>query len=237
MMNVIQPNCRIQFTAQDVDFIAATVGTRAGARDVVTQLLTDSAMRDLILDDESLFRALLEQRGCLQVSTHFYFYVLVRQVLRRSGVDDRAVADYVAEVLAEFSRIERMRCTIPGRNPMDYFVDMLATLQTADDRTSFYLRAHIGNFSLFFCGVFPDRIRFRAEFKGFPDLRYYEELGRSSFRLASDHRLAQKYDLVPIFNTLSERFEPTRRALNDLAERVFSMGDPECPFLLGKARN
>jgi hypothetical protein len=78
---------------------------------------------------------------------------------------------------------------------------------------------------LFFSGVFPDRIRFRAEARGFPNVKYYDALGRTHFRVASDHRLAQKYDVAEIFNTLSERFETTRRALNDIADRLFSIGD------------
>jgi hypothetical protein len=41
---------------------------------------------------------------------------------------------------------------------------------------------HIGNYSLFLTGVFPERIRARAEQRGFPDLRYYESLGRSQYR-------------------------------------------------------
>jgi hypothetical protein len=223
---MIQANCRIQFTGEDIDFIARTLGTDAGNTDCLIQLLTESDTRDLILDDELLFRALLEQTGCLRVSNHFYFYVLVRNVLRRAGIEDRTVADYVAEMLTEFSRIEQSRCIVPGQpNPLDYFFEMLSALRTADERTTFLLRAHIGNHSLFLSGVFPERIRFRAEAKGFPDLHYFEQLGQTNYRVASDHRLALKYDLAPIFMTLSENFEPARRALNDLSERVFSLGD------------
>src|SRR5438309_3498835 len=178
-MNVIQPNCRMQFTADDVEFILGVLGPESAA-DSLVKLLADDEARDLILDDEALFRALLEQRGCLRASTHFYFYVLVRHVFKRSGIEDRVVADYVAEVLAEYSRIENVRCVLPGRpEPLDYFFEMLAALQTADDHTSFYIRTHVGNHSLFLSGIFPDRIRHRAEYKGAPDLKYYEELGRT----------------------------------------------------------
>jgi hypothetical protein len=180
----------------------------------------------LILDDEALFHALLERRGCLRVSTRFYFYILVRHVFRRSDIQDRAVADYVAEVLAEFARTERARCVVPGQaNPLDYLFEMLTALKTADDRTSFFIRVHIGNHSLFLSGVFPERIRFRAEMRGFPDLKYYEGLGRTHFRMASDHRLAQKYEVAKIYNTLADRFQATRLALNDIADRLFSIGE------------
>jgi hypothetical protein len=102
---------------------------------------------------------------------------------------------------------------------------MLGALKTADDRTSFFLRVHLGNYSLFLSGVFPERIRFRAEARGFPDLKYYEGFGRTQYRVASDHRLAQRYEVADILSTLSERFGATRLALNDIAERLFSLGD------------
>ena len=171
----------------------------------------------------------LERRGCLRVSTRFYFYILVRQVFRRSDIPDRAVADYVAEVLAEFAQAERSRCFVPGQaGPLDYFFEMLAALNTADDRTRFFIRVYMGNYALFLSGVFPERIRFRAEARGCPDLKYYVSLGRAHFRAAGGHLLAQRYALADIFNTLSERFETSRLALNDIAERLFSIGDPEC---------
>ena len=96
-MKVIQANCRVQFTAQDIEFILAILGTRAGTADTLVRLLADEDTRDLILDDPALFHALLERRECIRVSTHFYFYIIVRQTFLRSEIKDRRVADYVAE--------------------------------------------------------------------------------------------------------------------------------------------
>ncbi|HEY3864018.1 MAG TPA: hypothetical protein VGO59_19265 [Verrucomicrobiae bacterium] len=231
-MKVIQANCRVQFTANDVEFILSVLGKKQGAAESLVLLLADQETRDLILDDDLLFRALLEQGCCLRVSPHLYFYVLVRHVLRRSGIEDRRVADYVAELLTEFSREDRASCVTPdGTGRLDYFFDMLAALEKADDHTAFWIRAHIGNHSLFLSGVFPERIRHRWQRRGAPSLRYYEDLGRASYHAASAHRLAARYNLAAVFDTLSERFEPARKALNDLSERLFSIGDPEVPML------
>ena len=225
-MKVIQPNCRLQFTAEDIDFIVRVLAGKANDLETLVQLLTDEQSRDLILDNERLYRALLELRGCLKVSTRFYFYILVRHVFRNAGIEDRAVADYVAEMLAEFSRDEPNPPLNSGRGGrFHYLYEMLAALENADDRVRFMIRAHIGNHSLFFTGIFPASIQSRAEIRGGPDLKYYEELGRSNFRMASDHRLAQRYDLAEIFNTLGTNFESTRRALNDMTERLLSIGD------------
>ena len=225
-MKVIQPNCRVQFTAADIDFIVATLGHRSGDAHCITQLLSDPESRDTILDDDVLYRALLEHRGCVTVSSHFYFYILVRNVLRRGGIDDRVVADYIAEILAEYSNIERTKCRVPGEpESLNYFFEMLLALQRADDRNNFELRAHIGNHALFITGLFPDRIRVLAEKRGFPDIRYFEGMGQSSFRVARDHRLAQRYELAGVFDTLSERFRTAREALNSLSDRLFAWDD------------
>ena len=226
MMNVIKPNCRLQFTGEDLDFIVRVLGKKAPNPQTLLKLLADEDTRDLILDDEALVRAVLEHPHCLRISQHFYFYILVRHVFCRAGLAERILADYVSAVLSEFSHIEHTQCRAPGQSkPLEYFVDMLAALQQADDATSFYLRAHIGNYSLFMSGVFPDRVRFRAERRGAPGLKYYEELGSINYRVASDHRLAHKYDLTDIFGTLSERFQTTRLALNDLGERLLSINN------------
>jgi len=227
-MKMIQPNCRVQFAAEDIEFIVSVLGAKLGTAECLVKLLADEESRDLILDDEALFHALLERRGCLRVTSRFYFYILVRHAFRRSDIHDRRVADYVAEVLSEFARAERARCVVPGQsNPLDYFFEMLTALEKADERTSFFIRVHIGNHSLFLSGVFPERIRFRAESRGFPNLKYYEGLGRTQYRMASDHRLAQRYEVANILSTLAERFETTRLALNDIADRLFSIGDAD----------
>lgn len=225
-MNMVQPNCRMQFTAEDIDFVLEVLRPKVDSRECLIQLLADEDSRDLILDNEALLHAILEHRNCLRISTHFYFYILVRQVFRRSGIDERKVADYVAEMLSDFSNAEQMQLRVNGQGkPLDYFFEMLSALQTADDTTRFFIRAHIGNHSLFLSGVFPDRIRHRAELKGAPDLKYYEELGSASFRAARDHRLAYKYDVAEVFDVLGERFQTTRRALNDLGDRLITIGD------------
>src|SRR5690349_18474622 len=114
-MKMIQPNCRAQFAAEDIEFILSVLGGKIGTAECLVKLLADEESRDLILDDEALFRALIERRGCLKVSTRVYFYILVRHVFRRSDRQDRTVADYVSEVLAEFARAGRARCLVPGQ--------------------------------------------------------------------------------------------------------------------------
>jgi len=83
------------------------------------------------------------------------------------------------------------------------------------------LRAHLGNFSLWLSGVFPDYIAARRERHGGPDFTYYEEMGARGFRLASDHQLAREWALTEIYHRAAESFERLRVALNRLSDFVF----------------
>lgn len=230
---MITPNCRVQFTADDMEFITSALGepgSESKSRALI-ELLGDPGSRDVLLDNEQLLAALLEARGCLKVSSHCYFYILVRHALRRAGIPERDVADYVAEVLAEFSIQKNTELRRhPESEPIEYFFEMASVADAADDLTRFHVRAHMGNQSLFMTGVFPERIRHRAESRGFPDLSYYEAVGRTSFKEASHHRLAERYHLSEVFDNLAGHFHQARKALNDLADRVFSIGEDPHPI-------
>ena len=91
------------------------------------------------------------------------------------------------------------------------------------------MRAHNGNHTLFLAGLFKEHIEHRSARRGAPGLSYYEELWRTSYRVAGDHRLAQRYALSSVFGILSHEFEAARLALNDLTERVFTFGSGPDP--------
>lgn len=226
-MKFILPNCRQRFTPGDLRFITRTLSPRPGQERALLELFGDEESRDRILDEECLFQALQDTPGCAEVSEHCYFYIVVRHVLRRAGIDDRRLADYVAEMLATFLREEHASALRDDEGkPMRYVFEMLAAMREADDRTRFCIHAHLGNHLLFVTGLFPQHIRRQRDRRGAPDLGYYEGMGRSSYRAASDHRLAPAYDLDGVLGDLAEAFPEVRRALNDLTDRVACLGDP-----------
>lgn len=227
-MDAIRSNCRARFTAADMDFVISVFFQENTPQEPLIKLFSDPDSLDTILDDEKIFRAIIERTTCLNVSRPFYFYIMVRHVLRRGGIEDRAIADYVAAMLADFSYASRARNPLPeSYPPMDYLFEMLAALQTANDRTRFLIRAHVGNHSLFISGVFPDRIHYQAQFRGAPEIEYYEHLGSANFRIASDYPMARQYDLTTVFSALSEKFHAVRLALNDMTDRLIFLGDRE----------
>ena len=220
-MKVIRPNCRAQFTPADYAFVATVLPVRQEGTAGLISLLEDADDLDRLLDQPRLFRAVLDLPNCLAVSLHFYFYVLVRHALLRESIRDRDVADYVAEVLAEFSQLQRLSSPKPdGEGSFDYLHEMMEALERMESNDRFAMQCHIGNFALFQSGIFPGRVRSRVERRAAPGLRFYEELGSAHFRMAGGHWLARRMDLVSVYATLGEAFHVTRLALNHLSEKL-----------------
>ncbi|MGH8046789.1 MAG: hypothetical protein ACREKL_06050 [Chthoniobacterales bacterium] len=226
---MIHANCRARFTADDFDFIVRSLSR--SPRDAVSlqQLLIDTDARDEILEHDALASAILDSTDSLQISTPLYFYVLCRRVLKNTAVSSRNAADYIAAMLDTFTHTARMQRPDPGRDvEMRYLTDILIAIRNAPPSEAFMLRAHLANYALFLSGLFSENIDKRAR-RGAPDLSFYEELGRSSFRAAAEHRDAKRFDLHRIYGELADGFREARLALNDLAERLFHLDTPAAP--------
>lgn len=226
---MIHANCRARFTADDFDFIVRSLSH--SPRDAVSlqRLLVDPEARDDILEHDALAAAILDSADSLKISTALYFYVLCRRVLKNTAVSSRDAADYIAAMLDAFTSSSRMHRPSPSREvEMDYMSDILLALRDASPSEAFLLRSHLANRALFLSGLFSENIDRRAQ-RGAPALSFYEELGRSNFRAAAEHRDARRFDLQRIYRELSDGFREARLALNDLAERLLHFETPPAP--------
>ena len=231
-MKVIRANCRIQFTPNDISFILQTLENRAGQKEALETLLGDEESRKLLLDSDTIFDAVIENPANLSISLHLFFYILVRHVLKEAEIEDESVADYVAELLTEFTRTSRTG-TAPTDAPcaapaLDLWLN---SMQNADRRECFELKAFAANRLLFLTGIQEDWLRRRTVRRGAPSLEFYETVGPGFYREAGDHELAESYELRGIFSQLSDRFHDTRLALNELATRLIHLDTPQFPIL------
>src|SRR5947208_2612085 len=195
----------------------------AGRRARYEQLLLEQGP-DPLLDEPGLLEALLAVRSLAVPSPPLFAYVAVRHALRAAAVDDRELADYLAALLLEFGDHDRhMRIRRADDESYSYLVDIVEDLTGLDDagERGLLLRVHLGNYSLWFAGLFPDYIEARRTRKGGPDLPYYDEVGRQGYRLASEHRLAERFGVASIYRSAAERFPALRVAFNRLSDGVF----------------
>jgi hypothetical protein len=181
-----------------------------------------------------LVQAILSHDAHLSISPQFYFYILIRHVLKSSGLADRKTCDYLASLLETFSRTARMKspATTAG-NPLQYLSDMLVALRDASPVQTFLIRAHVGNYSLFLSGIFHENVAHRTQ-RGAPDFSYYEEMGRMNYKIVASHAVARSCDLTDIYNALAEQFHEIRLALNRLSNTLLNIDDDAHIPLLGK---
>ncbi|MCE0484913.1 MAG: hypothetical protein LV479_11830 [Methylacidiphilales bacterium] len=231
---MIQANCRAQFTADDFSFVVRVLAR--SPRDAVSlvSLLSDEAERDVILDHDLVYSSLVDESGCLQVSAAFYFYVLTRRVLRRVSLDERALTDYVAAVLLAFSHINQLRApqqNEPTARSFTYICDLLAQVNKCSPEQAYLLRTHMANYSLFFSGVFADRVQSHAQRRGAPGLSFYDAIGQSSYLTAAQHPQARRSELQAIFEMLGSEFRRVRLALNNLTDTLLHLHEPPPPLI------
>ncbi len=219
---MILANTRQGFTRTDAQLALHLVGHEtAAAADEAEERLRDEGL-DALLDDPRLLRGMLRTPAGAHASYPLFCYVLVRHALKGQGIDDRMLADYVAAVLVHFGRGTRAERISPTDDETyDTLAQLLADAEGPDPRRTFLVRAHLGNYALWLAGLFPDRVTFRRERRGGPDLDYYDELGQRGFALAADHRLANEHGLSGLFAAAARRYLGLRVALNTVSDTVF----------------
>lgn len=226
---MILPNLRASFGRTEAGFLLGlmTWGDEQ-ARNREDDRLREEGF-DAILDDPRALNALLASGGISAAPAPLVFYMLVRHALLEDGINNRVVADYLAALLLEFSRQSRAHTIKDGdARSFVYLTDILEAAESATGREAFLLRAHLGNFSLWLSGLFPDRINMRVERRGAPGIRYYEAMGAAGYRMAADCSDAGNWGLDDLYHTFSENFPALRIALNRIADRHLfpTTGDP-----------
>ncbi len=230
---MIRANCRERFTAADFDFVVRTLARSRPDHVSLVDLLADCETRDSVLDNPRLIDAILSNAGHLAISSQFYFYVLARHVLRQAGIHDRKLCDYVASLLETFSRMNGLQAPHLAEEPgRQYISDMLIALTRATPEQAFLLRAHVGNYSLFVSGIFHENTQ-RRSLRGAPDLKFYEQIGRTNYQMVASHATARRCDLEDVYEKLAECFREVRVALNQLSEQLLNLDDdaPSSLFL------
>jgi hypothetical protein len=228
---MVRANCRARFTAADFDFIVRTLARSQTDQVSLVDLLSDVETRDSILDHPRLVDAILNHCGHLRISSQFYFYVLARHVLQQGGIGDRKLCDYVASLLEAFSHASRLQISEETHHLAEQYIsDILIALNRATPEQAFLLRAHIGNYSLFISGIFHENTQ-RRSMRGGPDIKFYEQVGRTNYQLVSSHVVARRCELDDVFEGLADRFRDVRLALNQLSDQLLNLDEDARPSM------
>ena len=177
-----------------------------------------------LLDDPRIRNALLTDTD-VSIPPPVIFYVLVRQALLEGGIDDESTSDYVASMLVSFGKAGRAyRISGEDDNEFHYLTDMISELRSADGGRRFLLRVHLGDFALWMSGLFPDYLERRTRRKGAPPISYFEELGATGYRGASESLEAGELGMETVLRDVANQFSAVRTALNRISDRHFWPG-------------
>ena len=159
-----------------------------------------------------------------------FFYNLTQRSFSQLGINDITVARYVADVLADFARSDRLYPirSRAGRK-LDSVVEILAESRRETARENRLLREralrkYLGDYTLFMSGIF----RSHVEGKGFLD--YYLQEGRRSYWTVSELDLSLYRTGFILFQELSKKFEYYSGALDYMRKAYFAPSKGPSPF-------
>lgn len=159
-----------------------------------------------------------------------YFLQVVRQSFWQVGIYDATVAQYVADVLADFARADNLY-PMRGRGgrKIDSVVEMLAQAPAmpadeADVLRQRRLRKYVGDYALFMSGIF------RKYIEGKGSLDYYIQEGSRSYWTVSELDLALYRTGYYLYQELSTKFEYYSGALDFMRKTHFAAAPGEDPF-------
>ena len=216
---MILPTLRSSLSRRDAQQLVDLLGRHDDQlRDGAQERLEDGGI-DALLDDPRLPASLLSDPD-IAVRPDVVYYVLVRHALLEGGLSEVVVADYVASMLMAFGRAGRAyQVSDGGEVNYRYLVDLMRDLAAADRREAFLIRTHMGNYSLWLTGLFPDFVERRVHRRGAPPLAYYEDVGRAGYRDASRSPEATALGMEEHLRAVGEHFSGVRLALNRISDR------------------
>lgn len=124
------------------------------------------------------------------------------------GLADPKLVDYLSELLARFIHMDSLTKLKSGRT-VEQVADMLAEAEhfPPGGRTNREMHRHIGDFTLFWTGVYPEGLKRLKSILNKDHWLDYAEQGKRSYRIASSYEDDPYSEEAPVLRRLSEQFE------------------------------
>lgn len=259
-----------RWSYRDLQFVVQTLVPGRNDPDHVVDLIQeDESLLDAMLQDDRLFEQLMtDDEIFVTVTPHFFFKVLLlrtqrdleqelytierrhqqRVVLFDANrvvelLSDPAVRDYLATMLASYTRVNTMVIPIRVRPGIwhrfrvnDLDVDsLLRYAQILDEEYRFPAYQRIGDACLFLSGLFPEHIEAQQWYPQSGQARPrlssalvhsredFEAYGRTFYHLAAEHPAARQQGIAGVLETLSESFILAEKPLAFMGERYLSL--------------
>lgn len=154
----------------------------------------------------------------------------------RLGVADPPLVDYIAELLVRFVRCDELYQlrTVRGQR-LSQVADMLDEAQHRQGPARQQVHRHIGDFTLFWTGVYPEVVDHLRR-GGKDALLDYPKQGKRAYWIASTIPVEEKAESAPaaVLKQLSEQFDLCVYGLGEVRRQWEQQrGDADAPLLWG----
>jgi hypothetical protein len=156
-----------------------------------------------------------------------------RHYAEEIGLRDPQIVSYVAHLLAEFCEIEQLYNIRngAGRTLTDVGEMMMESNPVFGPAPSFdrerQVRKHIGDYTLFFTGMFPESInQLRLRRNRLDNFLDWMKAGKESYYIVSKFDCFEYTKVAPLFASLSSNFEQCVYGLNRVKNELQEMQHP-----------
>ncbi len=156
-----------------------------------------------------------------------------RHYAEQIGIRDPQIVAYVAHLMTEFCDAEQLFKIrdAAGRDLTDVGEMLIESDPVFGPAPSFdrerQVRKHIGDYTLFFTGMFPESINhFRLRRNRMENFVDWMKAGKESYYIVSKFDVFEYTKVAPLFATLSKNFEQCVFALNRVKNELQEMQHP-----------
>ena len=156
-----------------------------------------------------------------------------RHYAEQIGIRDPQVVNYVAQLLAEFCDAEQLfKIRDLSNRPLTDVGEMLMESEPVFGPAPSFdrerqVRKHIGDYTLFFTGMFPESINhFRLRRDRVENFVDWMKAGKESYFIVSKFEHFEYAKVAPLFASLSRNFEECVYGLNQVKNDLQEMQHP-----------
>ena len=152
-----------------------------------------------------------------------------RAFIQTLGVYESHVADYLAGVLTDFAHMQQVyKIKDLSGKTLHEVADMLLHADVRLEATSFNrereVHKHIGDFTLFWAGVYPEALpRLQAQTRRDHLLDYVQQ-GKNSYAIAASHDYGDYRHQAPTLRKISDEFELCLYGLHSVRKQIDGLG-------------
>jgi hypothetical protein len=159
--------------------------------------------------------------------------LVARHYAEEIGIRDPQIVGYVAQLLADFIEVDQMHkiCNATGKPLTDVGEMLVESDPVYGPAPSFdrerQVRKHIGDYTLFFAGMFPESINhFRLRRQRVENYVDWMRAGKESYYIVSKFEHFEYTKVAPLFARLSSNFEQCVYGLNMVKNDLQEMQHP-----------